>query len=223
MIKNIFFDFDGVLCESVAVKTEIFRKLYEPFGKEIADKVVAHHLAHTGVSRFEKIPYYHKTFLNIELSSQEVNEWAGQYSKLAVEAVLNAEEVAGAKNFLEQHYQLYKLWIISATPTGEIRQIVKQKEWEKYFVNVYGAPEKKGYWTEKIISEYTLKREETVFVGDALADQKAATDSGVIFILRRTKQNASLFGDYQGFEIKDLNELDTVIQIINKNSHHSAH
>ena len=38
IIKNIFFDFDGVLAESVNVKTQAFHDLYLPFGEGIAKK-----------------------------------------------------------------------------------------------------------------------------------------------------------------------------------------
>ena len=36
MIKNIFFDFDGVIKDSVKVKSESFEKLFLPFGKKVA-------------------------------------------------------------------------------------------------------------------------------------------------------------------------------------------
>lgn len=39
MIKAIFWDFDGVIAESVNVKTEAFYNLYLPYGIEIAEKV----------------------------------------------------------------------------------------------------------------------------------------------------------------------------------------
>ena len=39
-IKNIFFDFDGVIAESVSAKTEAFREMYLPYGIDIANQVV---------------------------------------------------------------------------------------------------------------------------------------------------------------------------------------
>lgn len=53
MIKAIFWDFDGVIAESVNVKTEAFYNLYLPYGIEIAEKVRRHHLDNGGMSRFE--------------------------------------------------------------------------------------------------------------------------------------------------------------------------
>lgn len=54
----IFWDFDGVIKDSVSVKTLAFEKLFLPYGKKIAQKVKNHHEANGGVSRFEKIPLY---------------------------------------------------------------------------------------------------------------------------------------------------------------------
>ena len=34
-IESIFFDFDGVIADSVNVKTEAFAKMYESYGKEV--------------------------------------------------------------------------------------------------------------------------------------------------------------------------------------------
>ena len=60
MIKTIIFDFDGIILESIDVKTEAFKKLYQPFGSSISNKVVENHLANGGISRYEKIKIYHK-------------------------------------------------------------------------------------------------------------------------------------------------------------------
>ena len=63
MIKAIFWDFDGVIAESVNVKTEAFYNLYLPYGIEIAEKVRRHHLDNGGMSRFEKFRYYQTRLL----------------------------------------------------------------------------------------------------------------------------------------------------------------
>ena len=104
-IKSIFFDFDGVLAESVHVKTEAFRQMYLPYGKEVADKVVAHHRANGGVSRYEKFRIWNKAFLNEEIDEQRVQELAQQFSNLVVDGVVASTEINGATYFLEKYYQ----------------------------------------------------------------------------------------------------------------------
>ena len=60
MLKGIIFDFDGVIAKSVQVKTDAFVKLYKQYGSNFVKKVVEHHEANGGMSRYEKIKFYHK-------------------------------------------------------------------------------------------------------------------------------------------------------------------
>ena len=55
MLKGIIFDFDGVIAESVHIKSSGFSDLYKPYGTEIVKRVVKHHAANGGMSRFKKI------------------------------------------------------------------------------------------------------------------------------------------------------------------------
>ena len=44
-IKDLYiFDFDGVLVDSVEIKAKAFNELYRPYGSEIAEKIVFHHI-----------------------------------------------------------------------------------------------------------------------------------------------------------------------------------
>ena len=61
MHKAIIFDFDGVIADTLQLKTDAFAELYSPFGDHIIKKVVSHHKMNLGVSRFEKIKFYHIT------------------------------------------------------------------------------------------------------------------------------------------------------------------
>ena len=47
-VQAVFFDFDGVLADSVEVKTRAFYRLYEGHGPEVAAQVAAHHRANGG-------------------------------------------------------------------------------------------------------------------------------------------------------------------------------
>ena len=67
-IKNIFFDFDGVIAESVSAKTEAFREMYSQYGEGISNQVVDYHVNHGCISRFEKFKYWEKKFFNKDIS-----------------------------------------------------------------------------------------------------------------------------------------------------------
>jgi beta-phosphoglucomutase-like phosphatase (HAD superfamily) len=72
--QAFFFDFDGVLADSVEVKTKAFARLFAPFGPEVSAKVVDHHRRHSGVTRVEKFRHYYQEFLHQALSEAELAE-----------------------------------------------------------------------------------------------------------------------------------------------------
>lgn len=207
MIKNILFDFDGVIVDSVNVKTEAFRNLYKAYGTEILNKVVEHHLANGGMSRFGKFKHYHKEFLGIELSEQEVGELADQFSGLVQQGVINAPEVNGSHQFLSDYCDELAMFIITGTPTNESKEICKARGIFNCFKGIYGSPENKGFWNNYLIKKYDLKLNETIFVGDALADYEAAKESSLKFYLRRTDENIGLFNNINNIvHFKDFSE-----------------
>jgi HAD superfamily hydrolase (TIGR01549 family) len=214
MIRNIIFDFDGVLAESVNVKTEAFRKLYAPFGDEIARKVVAWHEANGGLSRFEKIKTWHQMFLNVHLDEVEIKAFADRFSEFALKDVIEAPWVDGASEFLDNDSNPYRKWIISGTPDDEMKIIAAKRNIDKHFVGVHGSPRTKTEWTDIIISKYGINPSETVFIGDARSDFEAARNCDLHFILRNTKENVELFPDFDGIRVNDLNNLKYILSTI---------
>ena len=89
----ILFDFDGVLAESMNVKTQAFAKLYEEYGSEIVEKVIKHHIENGGVSRYKKFQYYHKFFLGKELNKKELEGLAQKFSDIVINKVIESDWV----------------------------------------------------------------------------------------------------------------------------------
>ena len=209
--KNIFFDFDGVLVESVRVKADAFYTLYEPFGEVVATKVKQYHYQNGGLSRFDKIAFCHKKLLGLSLSKEELTSKAQEFSKLVLQGVINSPEVSGAHAFLKKYSPDMGLWIITGTPTLEIQTIIKARNMTHYFNGLYGSPESKTHWANHILDVYDLSPNETVFIGDAIQDQKAAENTGVSFILRETPDNQNCFSEYAGTRLSDLTKLEEVL------------
>lgn len=182
MIKAIIFDFDGVIADTVQVKTEAFAKLYEPYGNEVANKVVNHHLANGGMSRFEKFKIYHKKYLGIKLTKRKLSKLCGKFSNLVVHKVINAPYVSGAHAFIKNYFNKYSFFIVSATPQDEIETIVKLKELDSYFIKVLGSPAQKNDNINRIINEYELNISEVCYIGDSINDYNAAQSTCVKFI-----------------------------------------
>lgn len=216
-IKYIFFDFDGVLAESVNIKTEAFRQMYLSHGADFAQRVVNYHLDNGGVSRYEKVKIFNQEWLGEALTPKRIEELAQIFSDLVMEGVVNSPEVTGASDFLNSS-QDYIKYIITGTPTVEIKPILERRNMSHFFVEAFGAPEKKDFWVKQILTTQSINPAECVFIGDALTDYDAAINNGITFVLRETEEAKHLFEDFKGYRMKDLTGLHTVLEKIGKDA-----
>ena len=198
MLKGIIFDFDGVIAESVQIKTDAFARLYEDFGSEIVNKVVKHHVANGGMSRFEKIRLYHKSYLNKAITNKENEELANQFSELVVEKVIDSPYVPGVFKYIQKCYEKYNLFISTGTPTNEMKQILIGRGIAEYFIEIHGSPERKSVHISKIMSKYNYHPDELIFYGDANTDIDAAEQANVPFVLIKNNFNEKLVKKFKG-------------------------
>ena len=211
-IEAIFFDFDGVILESVDVKGWAFGKLFENHTEHVGE-IVAFHFANSGMSRFDKFRYIYKNILNKPLPDEEFDALCLKFSDLAFKRVLKCEFVPGALEFLEKHYKKTKLYIISGTPQNEIEHIVEVRGLNKYFQGVYGSPTGKTFWANKIIMQEKLNRAKTFFIGDAMNDYKAAKENELIFVARIQDDKKDIFeGKSVDYKVYDLFEFDALLK-----------
>ena len=217
MIKAIFWDFDGVIAESVNVKTEAFYNLYLPYGIEIAEKVRRHHLDNGGMSRFEKFRYYQTRLLGEPepVDEKAIKKLAAHFSELVLEGVINAPFVPDVEKVLREKSGKMDFYVISGTPTEEMRLIVEKRGLTSCFKGVFGSPESKSHWCAALLAEPGYRPEETLFIGDAKSDYNAARENKLTFLLRRHNDNKEIFSDYNGLAIEDFGNFDTVLDWIN--------
>lgn len=180
--KALIFDFDGVILDSVNVKTEAFAEMYRPFGTEVEQKVVAHHLEHGGVSRYEKFKIYHKEFLGETIDEAKVQEMAEHFSSLVFEKVVASPFIKGALEFLKEQHDKFLFFVATGTPKIEIDRIVPARDLSKYFHTLYGSPTKKPEIINTILDLHNLNANEVLFIGDAMTDYKAAHECHLDFV-----------------------------------------
>lgn len=204
--QAIFFDFDGVLVESAAIKTRAFRMLYHDQSDEVLEAVVAHHLAHEGISRVEKILHCHKEYLGVELTEAELTELAGRYSALVKDAVVDCDGVPGAIEFLEAHSGELPMFVVSGTPEPEMREIADRRGLSGYFTSVHGSPRHKSPIVWDLLHDHGLNGPDCLFVGDAMTDCRAAAETGLKFIGRVGERDEDPFPNGTAI-IRDLTEL----------------
>ena len=177
-----FFDFDGVMADSVEVKTRAFAKLFAPYGAEIEAKVVDHHRHHGGMTRVDKFHFYYKEFLQEPLDDETLDALCRKFSQLVVDEVVRSPEIPGAEAFLQEWHNRVPCFVISSTPEDEIREIVQCRGLHKYLTEVLGAPTAKSENLKDILIKYDLKPSKCLFFGDAESDYRAAKMCRVDFL-----------------------------------------
>lgn len=201
----IFWDFDGVIKDSVAVKSEGFEQLFLPYGKEIANRVRLHHEAHGGISRYEKMPVY-LGWAGESASADQVQDFCSRLSELVQQAVIDAAWVPGVREYLlAQHARQYFV-LVTATPQKEIEQILHSLDIAHCFREVYGAPMPKFTALGNVLRRLQCPPEQALMVGDSDTDLSAAEENHIAFLLRRTVFNEALQERYTGPMFDNLND-----------------
>jgi HAD superfamily hydrolase (TIGR01549 family) len=181
--EAIFFDFDGVILDSVAVKTKAFAKMFRQYGPEVEKSVVEYHLNNGGVSRFDKFRYYYEEILKKPINEEIIGNLSKQFSSIVVDEILASPFMPGAKEILENLKKKgVPCYIVSATPHEEINLIVEKKKLKGYFKEIHGSPRKKGELCREIINREKYNPQNCLFVGDAMSDYNAARENGICFM-----------------------------------------
>jgi len=208
----IILDFDGVILESVDVKTQAFKDLFS-FTPQHVDEIVKFHVKNGGMSRFDKFRYFYKNILKEPLSNEQYDFLCNRFSEQVFEGVLKSTFVPGADNFLKYFSTKTYLFVASATPASELIEIIRQRDLLDYFKAIYGAPRTKQECIEEILINMNCPKENAIFVGDALNDYKAARKSGVRFVGRVKSGDTNIYKELNGVEIvvSDMDELRTYL------------
>ena len=212
VFKIIIFDFDGVILESLDIKTKAFLKVYQDY-PEHADEIARYHLQNGGVSRYKKFVHINTNILGIPIDENKTEELAKVFSEAVVDEMIKCPFVEGALEFLGKYSKIARLYVASGTPQDELRFIVEKCGLAQYFNGVYGTPRTKGEIIQDILNKENVDNNEAVFVGDAMTDYEGAKEANVPFIARingQTPDNPFLKMDITS--VNDLKELDTLLE-----------
>ncbi len=203
----LFWDFDGVIKESLTVKAQAFEQLFLPYGRALADRVRQHHDAHGGVSRYQKIPLY-LGWASEPATPALVQEYCERFSGLVFQAVIDAAWVPGVREYLGAHHTRQDFVLVTATPQDEIQQIVNASGIAACFREIHGAPTAKGAAVRDVLDRLHYSPGQALFVGDAETDLAAATENHVPFVLRCTDTNQELQARFEGSSFARLDVAD---------------
>jgi len=179
----VILDFDGVVIESNAVKTEGFQQVFARFPQH-AEAMMAFHHAHVSLTRFAKFEHL-LALMGRADDTALLADIAADFSNRILEGMNAVPMVEGAETFLRKVSPLLPVYLASVTPAGELAEILTQRGLTHWFRHVYGCPP----WTKQDAIRDVLAREgvkpvEALLIGDSAGDQRAAQMTGVDFLAR---------------------------------------
>lgn len=182
-IENIIFDFDGVIIDSMDIRTNGFRDIFTDYDEALVDKLIDYHNLNGGLSRFNKIKYFYNSLLNKEISDEKINEYANKFSDI-MRVKLSSKDVLiiNVVDFIKENYKNYKLHIASGSEQEELRFLCKELELFNCFKSIYGSPIHKNQLVKTIIEENNYDRAKTLLIGDSINDYEAAKVNDIAFL-----------------------------------------
>lgn len=200
----VFWDFDGVIKESVTVKSVAFERLFLPYGRELATRVRQHHEVHGGVSRFEKMPIY-LGWAGEPATPEQIQRFCDRFAQGVRQAVIDAPWVPGVREYLAGNDRQQRFVLVTATPQEEMQQILSALGIIHHFREVHGSPTTKAAAVRDVLQRWQCPADKALVVGDSETDLEAAAASGVPFLLRRTDLNGPLQDRHSGPSFESLN------------------
>lgn len=182
MHKNIIFDFDGVILDSVPIKTEAFRKLFINFPKNKVDSFIDYHQVNGGISRFVKIRYFFEELMEQSISEEQVLVYAKRYSELTKEELASPKYlIMDSLTFIKENVNNYSFHIASGADENDLKYICERLELTNLFLSIHGSPKTKSDIIGSIMAAYDYEKSETCMVGDSFNDYEAAVSNGIAF------------------------------------------
>lgn len=180
-LSLLVFDCDGVILESLDIKTMAFRRIGLDFGQEAADSLVMYHRLHGGVSRYEKFAWLYERFAGRAITDEEKVALNERFVAAAMEEIAVCALVPGVEETLSAWKGRVPMYVASGAPEEELKFVLERRGLAGYFEGIRGYPPQKTALLDAIVRKTGLKAEECVMVGDSLTDMYAAQSVGTLF------------------------------------------
>jgi len=182
-LSAIFWDFDGVLLNSNAVRDRGFAEILNEFPDEQVEKLLTFHRRNGGLSRYVKFRYFFEEIRGESITKEAINEWAEQFSVIMRRLLVDPGLLIGETvRYVRQRYTELPMYIVSGSDQEELRYLCAQLGIASYFQRIHGSPTAKKEWVARILAEEKHPPHCCLLVGDSVNDWEAASVNSIHFM-----------------------------------------
>lgn len=179
----ILWDFDGVIMDSMPIRTAGFRHTLRNYPQDAVDKLVDWHLLNGGLSRYVKFRRFQTEILKISLNEPLVQTWVEEFSRFNKERLLDASLLIEPSCELTANlYSAVPMHVVSGSDGNELRGICDALGLSSRFRSIEGSPTPKTDLVGEILSREGYNAEYCYLVGDSGNDRDAAAAHGIPFV-----------------------------------------
>jgi len=181
-LKNILWDFDGVIFDSMHIKGAGFKELFKGYNPEYIEELLNYHFENGGISRFEKIKYFYEKILNKKIGKDKIKKLANKFSEIIKDKLYNKNNlIKDSITFIKNNYKNFNFHIVSGAEHNELNNLCEFLGINEYFITINGSPTKKSVIIKNIFKKYNYKRDEIIFIGDSITDYNVSKKCGISF------------------------------------------
>ncbi len=194
MIKQIIWDFDGVIVFSDEIREFGFKEVLKEYHPSIIDGFLQFHRTNGGLSRYVKFRFMFEQLLEQTPNENEILKLANQFSAIMQKKMINTDILnIEVVNFIRDKQKSVKHHIASGSDGNELNYLCSELGIHSLFNSILGSPTPKSELVKQIVASNGSNNEEFCLIGDALNDYEAAKLNGIAFY-GYNNPNLSKFG-----------------------------
>lgn len=205
--RALVLDCDGVLLDSNGVKTRAFGAVAERFGAEAGREFVRYHLAHPGVSRFDKFRHLLDRHGGEAATGLTLDTLLEDFAERVADGLRECAVAPGLAE-LRARWPALTWMVVSAGAQSELRALFQHRGLAALFDGgIYGSPDTKAHILARELDAGRLQTP-ALYAGDSRADHEAALGAGLDFVF---VSDWTAFDDWEAYCREEA--LDTVTQL----------
>jgi phosphoglycolate phosphatase-like HAD superfamily hydrolase len=180
--KVILWDFDGVIMDSMPIRSLGFKKVLQHYPAEQLAELLKFHQHNGGLSRYVKFRYFFEKIRNEPITEAQILALADQFSGIMLGLLFNKKLLINdSVNFIKHNPKNQEMHIVSGSDGTELKQICEALNLNSFFKTINGSPTPKKELVKQIISSEDYTARDFVLIGDSINDWEAAQTNGIDF------------------------------------------